>query len=86
MILEPKKIKSVTVPTVSLSICHKVMGPDAMILVILQEGYSKFIFVGESLLAHKLHVNTNHPQLSSVRDLIHAVWCLVLLILSLSLK
>ena len=31
--LEPKKIKSVTVSTVSSSICHEVMGPDAMILV-----------------------------------------------------
>ena len=33
MILESKKIKSVTVSTVSPSICHEVMGPDAMILV-----------------------------------------------------
>ena len=33
VILEPKKIKSVTVYTVSPSICHEVMGPDAMILV-----------------------------------------------------
>ena len=33
MILEPKKIKSVTVSIVSPSICHEVMGPDAMILV-----------------------------------------------------
>ena len=32
MILEPPKIKSVTVSTVSPSICHEVMGPDAMIL------------------------------------------------------
>ena len=32
VILEPKKIKSVTVSIVSLSICHEVMGPDAMIL------------------------------------------------------
>ena len=31
--LEPKKIKSVTVSIVSPSICHEVMGPDAMILV-----------------------------------------------------
>ena len=30
---EPKKIKSVTVSIVSPSICHEVMGPDAMILV-----------------------------------------------------
>ena len=33
MILDPKKIKSVTVCTVSLSICHEVMGQDVMILV-----------------------------------------------------
>ena len=33
VILEPKKIKSVTVSIVSPSICHKVMEPDAMILV-----------------------------------------------------
>ena len=33
MILEPKKIKSDTVSIVSPSICHVVMGPDAMILV-----------------------------------------------------
>ena len=32
VILEPKKIKSVTVSIVSPSICHEVMGPDAMIL------------------------------------------------------
>ena len=33
VILEPKKIKSVTVSTVSPSICHEEMGPDAMIFV-----------------------------------------------------
>ena len=33
VILEPKKIKSVTVSIVSPSICHEVMGSDAMILV-----------------------------------------------------
>ena len=33
VILEPKKIKSATVSTVSPSICYEVMGPDAMILV-----------------------------------------------------
>ena len=32
-ILEPPKIKSVTVSDVSPSIYHEVMGPDAMILV-----------------------------------------------------
>ena len=33
VILEPKNKKSVTVSTVSPSICHEVMGPDARILV-----------------------------------------------------
>ena len=33
VILEPRKIKSDTVSTVSPSICHEVMGPDAMIFV-----------------------------------------------------
>ena len=34
VILEPKKINSVTVSIVSPSICHDVMGPDAIILVL----------------------------------------------------
>ena len=33
VILEPKKMKSVTVSIVSPSICHEVMGPDAMIFL-----------------------------------------------------
>ena len=35
VILEPKKRKSVTASTFSASICHEVMGLDAMILVFL---------------------------------------------------
>ena len=33
LILEPRKLKSATVSTVSPSICHEVMGLDAMIFV-----------------------------------------------------
>ena len=33
VILGPKKIKSLTVSIVSPSVCHEVMGPDAMVLV-----------------------------------------------------
>ena len=33
VILEPKKIKSVTVSIISPSISHEVMGPDAMIFI-----------------------------------------------------
>ena len=36
MILEPPKIKSDTVSTVSLSISHEVMGPDAMVFTGVQ--------------------------------------------------
>ena len=33
VILEPKKINFVTVSTVSPSICHELMGPDAMLFI-----------------------------------------------------
>ena len=33
VILEPKEIKSVTISVVSPSICHEVMGMDAMIFI-----------------------------------------------------
>ena len=36
VILEPKKVKSVTVSIFSPSICHVVMGLDAMILVFFE--------------------------------------------------
>ena len=48
VILESKKIKSVTVSTVSPSICHEVMGLDAMILVFwklsFEPNFSLFLF------------------------------------------
>ena len=51
VILKPKKIKSNTVSIVSPSICHEVMGPDAMILVFWMLSYkpafslSSFTFI-----------------------------------------
>ena len=51
VILEPKKIKSATVSTVSPSICHEVMGPDAMIIVFLMLVFDK-MFAGLSLYSH----------------------------------
>ena len=33
VILEPKKVKSLTVSIVSPSICHEMMGPDAVSLI-----------------------------------------------------
>ena len=41
VILDPRKIKSLTVSLVSPSICHEVMGPDTMfILSIVSENYT----------------------------------------------
>ena len=42
VILQSKKIKSLTVSIVSTSICHEVMGPDAMILVFECWVFSQF--------------------------------------------
>jgi len=39
VILEPKKIKSLTVSIVSPYTCHEVMGPDAMIFVFSMLGF-----------------------------------------------
>ena len=56
VILEPPKIKSVTVSTVSPSICHEVMGPDAMIWVFWLLSFkstvslSWFSFIKDSLV------------------------------------
>ena len=59
VILEPRKIKSATVSTVSPSICHEVMGPDAMILVFWMSSskptfsLSSFTFIlGTKCLTH----------------------------------
>ena len=42
VILEPQKIKSATVSTVSPSICHEVMGPDAMIFIFSMLSFKTF--------------------------------------------
>ena len=44
VILEPKKIKSLTVSIVSPSICHEVMGPDAMIFVFFNVEFQASFF------------------------------------------
>ena len=43
VILDPKKIKSVTVSIVSPSICHEVMGLDTIILVFLMLSFNPLI-------------------------------------------
>ena len=64
VILEPKKIKSLTVSIVSPSICHEVMGLDAMMSVFLKLSFKpifslysftliKRLFGSSSLSCHK---------------------------------
>ena len=65
VILEPKKIKSVTVSTVSPSICHEVMGADAMILVFWMLSFKPKVFRGA--ITHISHHNPL-PFKSTVHD------------------
>ena len=70
VIWEAKKIKSVTASTVSLSICHEVMGPDAMILVFWMLS-SKSVFSLSSFTLIK--------KLCSSSSLSTLEWCLLLI-------
>ena len=45
LILETPKIKSLTVSTVSPSICHEIMGPDAMILAFWMLSFKPAFFI-----------------------------------------
>ena len=64
VILEPPKIKSATVSTVSPSISHEVMGPDAMILVFLMLMlYKNMIFILLSIILMYLFLANNNRSL-----------------------
>ena len=73
VILEPKKIKSLTVSIVYPSICHEVMGPDAVIFVFWTLSFkpafllSSFTFTrklfGSSLLSAIRVVSSPHLRL-----------------------
>ena len=56
VILESKKIKSATVSTVSPSLCHEMMGPDAMILVFCMLTFKPNFALSSFTLVQWLHV------------------------------
>ena len=64
VILEPPKIKSLTVSTPSPSICHEVMGPDAMILVFLMLHFKSSFSLSSFTLIKRLF---NSSSLSAIR-------------------
>ena len=65
VILEPKKIKVVTISTVSPSIWHEMMGPDVMILVFWVLSFkpifslSSFIFIKRLFSSSLVHTKGN---------------------------
>ena len=64
VILEPKKIKSVTVTTVFTSICHEVMGLDAMILVFWMLSFKPTFSLSSFTFIKRLF---NYSLLSAIR-------------------
>ena len=67
VILEPKKVKSLTVSIVSPSICHEVMGPDVIL-------WCNVHFINGSLLRVPLHMCYAllwcHPSLSITNNMV----------------
>ena len=64
VILEPKKIKSDTVSTVSPSISHKVMGQDTMILVFWMLSFKPTFSLSSFTFIKRL---LSSPSLSAIR-------------------
>ena len=64
VILEPRKIKSATVSTVSPSVCHEVMGPDAMILVFWMLSFKPTLSLSSFTFIKRLF---NSSSLSAIR-------------------
>ena len=54
VILEPPKVKSITVPIVSPSICHEVMGLDAMILVFWRLNFKSIFWLSSFTFIKRL--------------------------------
>ena len=68
VILEPKKIKSITVSPFYLSICNKVIGTDAMILVFRMLSYKPAFSFSSFILIKKFFSSFS---LSAIREALH---------------
>ena len=82
VILKPPKIKSLTVSTVSPSICHEVMGLDAMILVFWMLSFKSTFSFSSFIFIKRLFSSSS---LSAIRVLSSArlrllIFCLAILI------
>ena len=80
VILEPNKIKSVTVSIVSPSICYEVMGPDARILVFLRLNFKPALSLSSFTFIKRLF---NSSSLSAIRVVQSAYLRLLIFLLAI---
>ena len=80
VILEPKKIKSLNVYIVSPSICHEVMGPDAMILVFWMVSFKPAFSLSSLTFIKRLFSSSS---LSAIRVVSSAYWRLLIFLLGI---
>ena len=80
VILEPKKITSVTVSTFSPCICHEVIGPNAMILVFLQLSFKPAFSLSSFIIIKRLFSSSS---LSAIRVVSSAYLRLLIFLLSI---
>ena len=78
VILEPPKIKSLTVPIVSLSIYHEEIGPDAMILVFWMLSFEPTFSLSSFTFIKKLF-----SSLSAINVVSSAYWRLLMFLLAI---
>ena len=80
MILEPRKIKSLTVSIVYPSICHEVMEPDAMILVFLMLSFKPTFLLSSFTFIKRLFSSS---WLSAIRVVSYAYLRLLIFLLEI---
>ena len=80
VILEPPKIKSATVSIVSPSICHEVIGPNAMILVFWQLSFKPAFSLSSFIIIKRLFSSSS---LSAIRVVSSAYLRLLIFLLSI---
>ena len=80
VILEPPKIKSLTVSIVSLSICHEVMGPDAMMSVFQMLSFKPAFSISSFSLIKRLFSSSS---LSAIRVVSSAYQRLLIFLLAI---
>ena len=80
VILEPKKINSVTVSIVSPSICHEVMGPDAMIFIFWMLSFKQTLSLSSFTFIKRLFSSSS---LSAIKVVSSAYLSLLIFLLAI---